>query len=44
MEEIKRYEFKSSTVDDAVAAIREGLIQDAKTVEGILAAKAFGML
>ena len=31
-------------VDDAVAAIREGLIQDAKTVEGILAAKAFGML
>lgn len=31
-------------VGDAVAAIREGLIQDAKTVEGILAAKAFGML
>ena len=31
-------------VDDAVAALREGLIQDAKTVEGILAAKAFGML
>ena len=31
-------------VDDAIAAIREGLIQDAKTVEGILAAKAFGML
>ena len=31
-------------VDDAVAAIREGLIQDAKTVEGILAAKAYGML
>ena len=31
-------------VDDAVRAIRAGLIQDAKTVEGILAAKAFGML
>ena len=31
-------------VDEAVEAIRRGLIQDAKTVEGILAAKAFGML
>ena len=31
-------------VDDAVEAIRQGLIQDAKTVEGILAAKAYGML
>lgn len=31
-------------VEDAVEAIRLGLIQDAKTVEGILAAKAFGML
>lgn len=31
-------------VPAAVEAIREGLIQDAKTVEGILAAKAFGML
>ena len=31
-------------VEDAVEAIRQGLIQDAKTVEGILAAKAFGML
>lgn len=31
-------------VDDAMEAIRAGLIQDAKTVEGILAAKAFGML
>ena len=31
-------------VDEALEAIRVGLIQDAKTVEGILAAKAFGML
>lgn len=31
-------------VDDAVRAIRLGLIDDAKTVEGILAAKAYGML
>ena len=31
-------------VEDAVEAIRQGLIQDAKTVEGILAAKAYGML
>lgn len=31
-------------VEDAVEAIRLGLIQDAKTVEGILAAKAYGML
>lgn len=31
-------------VDDAVRAIRLGLIDDAKTVEGILAAEAYGML
>lgn len=31
-------------VETVVEAIRRGLIQDAKTVEGILAAKAFGML
>ena len=31
-------------VDDALAAIRAGLIDDAKTVSGILAAKAYGML
>lgn len=31
-------------VEDVLAAIRRGLIQDAKTVEGILAAKAYGML
>ena len=31
-------------VETAIEAIRRGLIQDAKTVEGILAAKAFGML
>lgn len=31
-------------VDEAVSAIRLGLIDDAKTVEGILAAKAYGML
>ena len=31
-------------VDDAIEAIRAGLIDDAKTVGGILAAKAYGML
>ena len=31
-------------VEDALDAIREGLIDDAKTVSGILAAKAFGLL
>ena len=31
-------------VEDAVEAIRLGLIDDAKTVTGILAAKAYGML
>ncbi|MDM8271227.1 NUDIX domain-containing protein [Thermophilibacter provencensis] len=31
-------------VDDAIEAIRLGLIDDAKTVTGILAAKAYGML
>ena len=31
-------------VDEAVEAIRRGLIDDAKTVEGILAARAYGML
>lgn len=31
-------------VDDALEAIRAGLIDDAKTVSGILAAKAYGML
>ena len=31
-------------LDDALAAIRAGLIDDAKTVSGILAAKAYGML
>ena len=32
------------SVDDALAAIRAGLIDDAKTVEGLLAARAFEML
>ena len=31
-------------VEDALGAIRAGLIDDAKTVTGILAAKAYGML
>ena len=31
-------------VEDALSAIRAGLIDDAKTVTGILAAKAYGML
>ena len=31
-------------LEDALAAIRAGLIDDAKTVSGILAAKAYGML
>ena len=31
-------------VEDALAAIRAGLIDDAKTVSGILAAKVFGLL
>ena len=32
------------SVEDALDAIRAGLIDDAKTVSGILAAKAFGLL
>ena len=31
-------------VEDVLAAIRAGLIDDAKTVEGVLAARAFGLL
>ncbi len=31
-------------VDDALCAIRSGLLDDAKTVSGILAARAYGML
>ena len=31
-------------VDDVLAAIRAGLIDDAKTVEGVLAARAYGLL
>ena len=31
-------------VEDAVEAIRRGLIDDAKTVTGILAARAYGLL
>lgn len=31
-------------VEDVLAAIRSGVIQDAKTVMGVLAAKAFGMI
>lgn len=31
-------------IEDAIEAVRAGLIDDAKTVTGILAAKAFGML
>lgn len=31
-------------VEDVVAAVRAGALQDSKTVAGILAAKAFGML
>ena len=31
-------------VDDVLAAVRAGLIDDAKTVEGVLAARAYGLL